>query len=520
MKKIVYLILILLLCTSVFATTPFEKTQTYPGFDDVSNDAWYYNSVKTAYELNLMNGSDDSVFNPDNNITVGECLVLIAKLHSTYTNTPITQNGPTSHWTDKYISYTIDNHIISLKQFDNYQRPILMHEAITLFAKALPNDFFPEINDVFEIPDVTSTFDYFSDVVMFYNAGILSGVDEYGFLHPFSNLTRSRASAIVSRIALPEQRLDLSITPLEEKYTLSKVNDIINTITTSTLLDNTVIMTIDGYEFSLADYKNCYQDYKKKYGDDNTSALSSKSDVTEYLKSFAGIKMVADQYDVAITSRQLIDLLEKYYYTRFYYGSLYETVLEQNNTTDKSNLSNSALSLYYTQAFIDVFGKNSILGFTNQDVLELAKANGYIQAKHILITNEVQDAPELAAKVLELAKSGHDFDELITKYGQDHGMNYQPDGYFFMKGDMIKEFEDAAYALSEGEISDVIKTEYGYHIIKRIEFDIDNFIKTNEGIQLAYNLNIQKGLSYFEHLTANAKVIYAPEFENLVATID
>lgn len=518
MKKIILPLLIFLLCITVGATTPFEKTKTYKGFDDVKQDAWYYDSVKEAYELSLMNGTGDTTFDPDRNIKISECIVLAARLHSIYTNTPIVQDGPTSHWSDIYISYAIDNGIISGKQFQNYQKPILMHEAITVLAKALPDEFFPEINDVFSIPDVTSSFDYFSDVVKFYNAGILSGVDKYGFLQPCSYLTRSRACAMVSRIAIPENRLTLSVSPLEEKYSLSQVYDIINPITIDTELDNINVMTIGSYSFSLADYRNCYADFYKKYGNDTTTAVSSKLDVTEYLKSFAGIKMVADKFDVSISSNQLIDLLEKYYYSRVYYGSSYESLLEQNNTTDKSNLSNSVLSLFYTQAFIDVFGKNAVLGFTNQDVLTLAK--DYICAKHILISNETDNALELANQVLDLANNGADFDELISKYGQDPGMNSSPNGYYFTKGMMVKEFEDAAYALSEGQISDIVKTDYGYHIIKRMQFDDNAFLKTNEAVQLAYNLNIQKGISYFESLTSDIQVVYSPDFERLVATID
>ena len=78
--------------------------------------------------------------------------------------------------------------------------------------------------------------------------------------------------------------------------------------------------------------------------------------------------------------------------------------------------------------------------------------------------------------MLEKAKNGDDFAALMTEYSQDPG---QPEeGYTFTKGYMVQEFEDASYALKEGEISDIVETSYGYHIIKRLPIDEEN-IKEN-----------------------------------------
>ena len=95
-----------------------------------------------------------------------------------------------------------------------------------------------------------------------------------------------------------------------------------------------------------------------------------------------------------------------------------------------------------------------------------------ISTKHILIAideeNGVDDkaAKKEANEVLKKIKNGEDFDSLIEEYNDDSG---QPkDGYSFGKGEMVEEFEKAAFALKIGEISGLVKTEYGYHIIKRV----------------------------------------------------
>lgn len=92
-----------------------------------------------------------------------------------------------------------------------------------------------------------------------------------------------------------------------------------------------------------------------------------------------------------------------------------------------------------------------------------------VSVKHVLIKNKdskFSDPKATAEEVLKKAKAGEDFDALMKEYNEDPGETES--GYTFGKGEMVKEFEAAAFALKCNEISDIVETEYGYHIIKRI----------------------------------------------------
>ncbi len=114
-------------------------------------------------------------------------------------------------------------------------------------------------------------------------------------------------------------------------------------------------------------------------------------------------------------------------------------------------------------------------------------AGNMLRVQHILVsTQESEDAPAktdeealaVVNEVLGKLAEGADFDSLIAEYNEDPGMS--EGGYYtFGEGEMVPEFEEASKKLEIGEYTkEAVKTDYGYHIIKRydIDFESDEYI--------------------------------------------
>lgn len=106
------------------------------------------------------------------------------------------------------------------------------------------------------------------------------------------------------------------------------------------------------------------------------------------------------------------------------------------------------------------------------------KSRGEIKVAHILIRTEKDDqsneasAEERANDIYKQLMAGADFGELAAKHSEDkRSATMGGELGFFGTGKMIPEFEDAAFALTEnGQISKPIESQYGLHIIKRIDY--------------------------------------------------
>ena len=112
-----------------------------------------------------------------------------------------------------------------------------------------------------------------------------------------------------------------------------------------------------------------------------------------------------------------------------------------------------------------------------KDHTETFKTPDMIRARHILIKTETSATDEekkkakaKAEEVLTKIKKGEDFSKLATEVSDDPGTKDKGgDLDFFSKGSMVPAFEEVAFSLKPGEVSGIIETEYGYHLIKMEE---------------------------------------------------
>jgi peptidyl-prolyl cis-trans isomerase C len=96
------------------------------------------------------------------------------------------------------------------------------------------------------------------------------------------------------------------------------------------------------------------------------------------------------------------------------------------------------------------------------DQVKLLKPEEEAQARHILVETE-----ELAKEIKEKLKNGGDFAALAKEYSKDPGSkDTGGDLGYFTRGQMVPQFEEAVFALNKGDVSDPVKTQFGYHVIK------------------------------------------------------
>ncbi len=140
------------------------------------------------------------------------------------------------------------------------------------------------------------------------------------------------------------------------------------------------------------------------------------------------------------------------------------------------------------------------------------------RVSHILIAVK-QDADEettnaaleKALSLTEQARSGVDFGELAKQHSDDPGSSSKGgDLGVIAKGVMVKPFEDAAYQLQEGEVSDPVKTRFGYHVIKIIELvpeSIKPFAEIRDQIEQEERKRLAE-LQFVEHAETFRNLVY------------
>ena len=146
-----------------------------------------------------------------------------------------------------------------------------------------------------------------------------------------------------------------------------------------------------------------------------------------------------------------------------------------------------------------------------------------IRASHILLMLKPGDDEGVllsrAKEIREKALAGEDFGDLAASYSEEPGAaERKGDLGYFGRGQMVKPFEEAAFALKVGEVSTPVKTRFGYHVIKlydRLPAGARNFAQAKETISrvLLEQKRRQRFMSFIAELRMQAEIEFKPGFE-------
>lgn len=190
--------------------------------------------------------------------------------------------------------------------------------------------------------------------------------------------------------------------------------------------------------------------------------------------------------------------------------------------TDLDGLKFTFTNYSYSDALQTALFEKGGKYYANKETLQDYYDDNVFGAKHILIqTSGMSDEEKAEAKktiqgyldkILASDDQASTFDQYMNEHSEDSGLAQYPDGYTFMSGDMVSEFEDAVAALKVGEITpEVVESSYGYHIIMRIEPDPEEI--DNETLKERYQEDTYSGL--LDEWTQSAEISTSDALEKL-----
>ncbi len=140
-----------------------------------------------------------------------------------------------------------------------------------------------------------------------------------------------------------------------------------------------------------------------------------------------------------------------------------------------------------------------------------------VRASHILLLtqgateDERADARETIETILSELQDGGDFEALAREYSEDGTAERGGDLGFFGRGQMVPEFEQAAFDLSVGETSGIVETQFGFHIVRvtdRMDAGTQSFDEVRSQIEQFLGQEVQQNAfeSYIERLRQDAEI--------------
>lgn len=303
--------------------------------------------------------------------------------------------------------------------------------------------------------------------------------------------------------------------------------------------DGLIIMTVNGVDVPFDEWRYWYKTIDTSYysgGDDNywNDFSDQFQDLLtivkqQILESYWSI-LIANDYNISLTEQDEADI-ETYLQQQ---GDAFETTEEYEKALEESSITEDLLRRLITQQvtgnrdYEELYNKDGALLAPPDDEIKEDLAKDYARVYHVLVANdhfsddeEYADADEqtlknaakeYAEELLEQIQNGADIYDLAQE-ADDPGMVDNTDGYFFTYGEMVEPFEKAAFELEIGQTSDLVETDYGYHIIQRLEQE--QYVEDNwDEVRTTY-LN-RKFNEQIDELLNNVTIEYWEDYDKIV----
>lgn len=214
---------------------------------------------------------------------------------------------------------------------------------------------------------------------------------------------------------------------------------------------------------------------------DGKSAADIVIDRTyDSLAKTAMLKKLSDENQLGLTD-ELCDQIVTQTYNNMYQGFItVDQIASYSGMTTEQFLISQRQNVYTQYVMMTLYPVGDIMEVTDEEIQKKFDED-YVQVKHILFKTvddsnqplsdeEIAESKAKAEDTLAQIRTGADFDSFMN-LNEDTG---EPStGYVFTHDQMVPEFEEASYALGIGEVSDLVESPYGYHIIKKLDKNAD-----------------------------------------------
>lgn len=290
-----------------------------------------------------------------------------------------------------------------------------------------------------------------------------------------------------------------------------------------------------GYSANQLDQYYSYTGNGTDYSDGETTDIilkDAKNAVAEQHVIFAK----AAELGLTVDEKEVDDVIANY--TEYYCGEDgteedFAELIKDSYATIDTFKSMVRSNLLYTEIINKMYGENGA-DVSDEDIQKYAKDNEYITATHILLLTTDEEGNAISDKekaklekqaegfVKELKAIDNNkkrlerFNELKAEYCQDTGKESFPDGYCFTTGTMVEEFDTSARALDKYEVSDVVESTYGYHVIMRLPLTGSDLCTGEDGYPIELRALVAENLfnAQFEQWIKDAKIEFVGKYKN------